>query len=203
MRFKYFDKPELFSGFIEDEAVCDICNTTTKCFDAGTFFGIDEIKAICPDCLASGKLNEKEIYTVSGDIEELKRQLKILHAVFTDQEIETIAAEKTKELEKTTPPVISWQDWNWPCADGDYCSFIGYGSKQLYQTLANGSDAKTLFNTSIYYELKEMSDAESLWAKALPGKEIKNYEESSEFGTLFYVFKSLNSDTVITIWDCD
>jgi len=203
MQFKYFDNPKLFSGFIEDEAVCDICNSTTKCFDAAAFFGFDEINAICPGCLVSGKLNDKEIYTVSGDIEELKRQLKILHVAFTDQEIETIALEKTKELEKITPPVISWQDWDWPCADGDYCRFIGYGSKQLYETLAYGSDAKRLFSTSFYYDLKDVSDVESLWAEALPGNEIKNYEESREYGTLFYVFKSLNSDKVITIWDCD
>jgi hypothetical protein len=55
----------------------------------------------------------------------------------------------------------------------------------------------------MYYDLVEGSDVEYLWNECMPVKEIKNYNDSSNYGTLFYVFKSLNSDKITTIWDCD
>jgi uncharacterized protein CbrC (UPF0167 family) len=152
------------------------------------------------NCLSNGLLNDKDVFTCEGDIEELKRQLKVLNPTLDYLEIESVAQQKTKELEKTTPHLITWQDWSWPCADGDYCKFVGFGSKPLYRNLAADLQTEDFFKNSFY---DKDSDTEYLWKEALPDKEIRNYEDSNKYGTLFYIFKSLNSNKILTVWDCD
>lgn len=198
MLFKYFDKPELFTKLRDAETTCDTCGQEKVCFDAESFCGNENLKSICPECLSNGQLKNKNVSTCNGDIEALKKQLKILNPAFTDIENETIAQQKTTELEKTTPHLITWQDWNWPCADGDYCKFIGYGSKPLYMELAENEQVELFFKNS-FYDSNFYEDY--LWDE-LPDKSIDNYIESEQYFTLFYVFKSLNSDKIFTTWDC-
>lgn len=200
IQFKYFDRPDLYTGFLEEEAACGICGNVTTCFDASLFYGEEELKAICPDCLANGKLYEHDISTCDGDQEELKKQLKASLPALSDTDILQLADQKTNELEKTTPKLITWQDYNWPCLDGDYCRFIGYGSKSLYHKLA-GTDGESLFAASLLSS-ENMPDAEDLWDD-LPGEEIKNYKESNKYSVLFYVFQSLHSRKILTLWDCN
>ena len=203
MTFKYFDRPELFTGLLDSITTCDTCGQDKPCFAAEAFLGSENITSICPDCLASGRLLDTDIFTCEGDIAELKRQLKALNPASTDLEIDNIAKQKTAELEKTTPYLVTWQDWSWPCADGDYCKFIGYGSRPFYNTLATVTTGEELFKNSFYYNLKDDSDIDYLWKEVLPEKEVKDYNDSNKLTTLFYVFKSLNSETIITIWDCN
>lgn len=202
MIFKYFDRPDMYALLHEGVTTCDLCEQTKQCFDAAAFYGGENISSICADCLASARLNEKDIFTCNGDITELKRQLKNLTPSLTDLEINEIAFQKTTELEKTTPHLVTWQDWNWPCADGDYCKFIGYGSRPFYHSLATTMTGEELFKSSFYYDIRDNSDIDYLWQEVLPVKEVKNYKDSNELTTLFYVFRSLHSDIIITIWDC-
>lgn len=130
--FKYFDKPEVFVGLIENPTTCDTCKSLKLCFDAELFYGTETLTAVCPECLANGELYDRDVFTCEGDIKQLKVQIAQLKPSLTPQEIENIASQKTLELEKTTPHLVTWQDWAWPCVDGDYCKFIGYGSKPLY-----------------------------------------------------------------------
>ncbi|WP_207534867.1 CbrC family protein [Desertivirga arenae] len=203
MMFKYFDRPEVFSGLKTEATTCDCCLQEKYCFDANFFSGTEDISSICPECLGSGKLLDKHIFSCSGDMTELIRQLKELHPSLTDSEIEKIAEEKTNELEKTTPYLVTWQEWDWPCADGDYCRFIGFGSRPLYNSLATTTSGEELFRNSFYYNLKDDSDIDYLWQDVLPDEEVKDYNDSNEMSTLFYVFKSLNSEKIVTIWDCE
>ena len=199
MTFKYFDKPELFVGLRETETVFDTCGQNKLCFDAESFYGADDLISICPDCLASGQLKNKDAFTCNGDIARLRTQIGSLNPTLTDSEVETIAKEKTIELEKTTPHLVTWQDWKWPCDDGDYCKFIAYGSKPLYKKLAKDIPTQQYFRNS-FYESDSYND--DLWA-ALPDKKIKDYRDSNQYGTLFYVFQSLTSNKIVTIWDCN
>ena len=200
MTFKYFDNPELFVGFRDTETICDTCGQSKLCFDAESFYGSEDLTSICPECLSSGKLIDIDSYTCDGDIKNLVGQLKQLNPSLANDEIQEIAEQKTIELEKTTPHLITWQDWSWPCAEGDYCKFIGYGSKPFYKNLAKDISVEEFFKAS-FYEPEFYNDG--LWTDALPDKLIKDYKDSSQYGTLFYVFKSLNSDKIITTWDCD
>lgn len=203
MTFKYFDRPEIFTGLREQITTCDTCGKEKFCFDAEAFVGSEEITSICPECLADGKLLERDIFTCNGDVTELKRQIRMLNPSLTDLEIDKIVIQKTTYLEKTTPPLVTWQDWHWPCADGEYCKFIGYGSRPFYKAIANSSTGEELFKNSFYYNLKDESDIDYLWQDILPKNEVKDYNDSNQLATLFYVFKSLNSDKIVTIWDCD
>lgn len=189
-----------YLGLQENLTQCSFCKESKPCFDTSFFLYTEEVKSICKDCLMNGKLMGLDGTTCSGDIVELKKQLKKLNPNYSEKEIDRIADQKTKELEKTTPQLITWQDWDWPCADGDYCKFIGYGSKALYNELSK-NNGKTLFLNSLYKHLKG-SDTEYLWDEIMIEDEIKNYEDSSRYATLFYVFKSLNSENIVTIWDC-
>lgn len=200
IQFRYFNRPDLYTGFLEEEAACSICNKLTSCFDTSLFYGEEKLNAICPECLAGGKLYDRDVFTCDGDREELKKQLKASLPALSDAEILNLAEQKTNELEKTTPALITWQPINWPCLDADYCKFIGYGSKELYRKLS-GTDGKSLFAASLWNS-EEMPDAEELWER-LPVNEIKNYRESNEYSELFYVFQSLHSERIVTLWDCD
>ncbi|WP_128548669.1 CbrC family protein [Larkinella soli] len=203
MTFKYFDKPEIFVGFLDEKTTCDTCGEFTRCFDAEPFYGEETLAAVCPSCLEKGRLYGMDVYTCEGDFSELKRQLTERHPDLDENEIDAMAEEKTRELEKTTPHLVTWQDWLWPCADGDYCQFIGYGSRPLYNRLSRDFNGQALFESSLYYTLRDDSDADALWEEEMPRKEVRTYEESSRYSTLFYVFKSLHSDQIITTWDSD
>lgn len=200
MKFKYFEYPELFVGFRDTEVTCDICRQRKMCFNAESFYGTLKLSSICAECLGSGKLNELDSFTCDGDIQKLMGQLRKLNPSFTDEEIKQSAKQKSFELEKTTPHLITWQDWSWPSAEGDYCKFIGYGSKPFYNHLAKNLSVIEFFKNS-FYDPESYHD--ELWTDAVPDISIKHYDDSNQYSTLFYVFKSLHSDRIITIWDCD
>ena len=195
MNFKYFENADQLLSQVDNQVECACCHLTKKCFEATLHF------VVCSDCLTTNQLYNLDTTNCNGDINELKKQIKYLNSNYTEKEIDKIAKEKTEELEKTTPHLVTWQDWDWPCSDGDYCKFIGYGSKALYNKLSK-NDGKTLFTNSMYKHLKD-SDTEYLWDEIMSEDEIINYEDSSQYGTLFYVFKSLNSENIVTVWDCD
>ena len=147
MTFKYFDKPEFFIGLRDTETICDICEQSKFCFDAEGFYGSDDLTSICPECLARGKLIDINSFTCNGDVKNLVDQLKQLNPNLTENEIQEIAKQKTIELEKTTPHLITWQEWSWPCSGGDYCKFIGYGSKPFYKDLAKDIPVEDFLKT--------------------------------------------------------
>lgn len=197
MQFTYFKNAEKLAAWVEGKTICDSCGETRKCFDATLFYGEEEMEAICPECLATGKLYDKEIFTCEGDRENLIAQLKDLFPEYTPDQIEQIAERKTKELERTTPHLITWQDWPWPCADGDYCIFIGFGSKPLYKKRAGDTLAEDFFMES-FYDANNYDEA--LW-NDLPDKEIRTYEQSADYNKLFYVFENKSGTRWITVWD--
>ena len=199
MTFKYFDKPDLFVGLRDTQSGCDTCGQNKLCFDAEGFYGSTNLTSICPECLTSGQLTNIDATTCEGDIKNLIDQLKQLNPNLTNRKIQEIAKEKTTELEKTTPNLITWQDWSWPCSHGDYCKFIGYGSKPFYKELAKHNSVEDFFKNS-FYDPDLYND--DLWTESVPEEEIRSYGDSSQYGTLFYVFKSLHSDRIVTIWDC-
>ena len=201
MNFAYFENPELYTGLQEHIATCHFCEEEKACFDAESFYGEDKINAICPECLTTGRLLEVDSFTCNGDIDGLRRQLIEMHPDMSNAEIEQLTLQKTSLLERTTPPLITWQDWEWPCADGDYCRFIGYGSQPLYERLATTGSGEELFKDSFYPGLEDDVEVDDLWESVLPENEIHDFQDSSEMDTLFYVFQSLTTDTIVTIMD--
>ncbi|MEO6039570.1 MAG: CbrC family protein [Saprospiraceae bacterium] len=201
MVFPYFAQPDRFAAFLDGETACACCRQSKRCLDAAIFYGAETIDAICPDCLAGGRLKERDIFTCAGDVEALSRQIQDLHPGWSAAAVEKAVAEKTEILEKTTPPVVNWQDWPWPCADGDYGTFIGFGSKPLYNRLAKDMNGFALFQDSRYESDEEKPDGNELWTESLPDSEIGDLAASLAFATLFYVFENRSTGRLVTVWD--
>ena len=191
MDFKHFENADKFLTLLDNEVVCDCCHQTKKCFEATLN------DSVCSECLTTGQLSKLDTTTCSGDVDELKSQLRDLNPSYSEERLEKIVKSKTNVLEKTTPQLVTWQDWDWPCADGDYCKFIGYGSQEFFNRLSKDGNGRALFESSFYYRIKDVSD-DTLWDNLLPENEI----HSDAYNVVFYVFKSLNSDKIITTWDC-
>lgn len=201
MNFKYFKHANKFANWLEEPTTCDFCEAEKRCIDASTFYGEDELAAICADCLKTGKLRDVDAFTCEGDIEELQKQLKALHPTLSEAELQKLSIEKTDELERTTPKITAWQDWFWPCAGGEYCSFIGYGSKAMYHDLDPDGDGEEFFKNSMYHTVEDLSDVDELWEESLPEDAIESLEETTEMDTLFYVFRSQDGKRIFTVWD--
>ena len=166
------------------------------------FMGWILIDWICLDCLANGELRKLDIFTCEGDVEALHEQLTALHPTASAEQIEAWAQEKTEELERTTPHLVTYQDWPWPAADGDYCQFVAYGSKAFFNGRAADGDGKILF-LDFLQNADEVEDVEELWAEDLPDKAINTYSETGSYPALFYVFQSLHSSRLLTVWDME
>ncbi len=201
MAFTFFENPEKFSPAHEGIVKCDTCGKDKVCFDASLYYGTEKIFAICPDCLAGGQLVSRNIFTCEGDRVGLTQQLKSLHPTRTEAEISKMVEEKTTVLEKTTPYLLTWQDGVWPCADGDYCVFIGYGSRPLYKALADGASGEGLFLRSLGRGEDEDDETDFFWEDAMPDEAVEDHDASMAYGILFYVFRSLHSARIITLWD--
>jgi uncharacterized protein CbrC (UPF0167 family) len=157
-KFKYFRDPDNFAFKVETDLPCSICKTEGLWFDAGGFYGTNEIECICDDCLATGKLKELEIETNEASQGTL-------------DEIETIIYK--------TPALPTWQGRAWPYIEGSYCVFERMASKEDF-------DNKDEFLNSFSERDKEQSDLDWLW-EALPERKINNHHDGN-FDVSVYLF---------------
>jgi uncharacterized protein CbrC (UPF0167 family) len=201
MQFKYFLQPERFAQWLPAPVKCAFCEAVKTCLDGAAFLGTDTFTAICPDCLLSAKLLEQDSYACEGDIEALKHQLQVRKPEKSDKAVSNKAGEITDLLERTTPPIFKHQNWFWPCAGGDYCTFLGYGSKGLYEFLAPDGDGEELFKNSLYHTVEDLSDVDELWEDDMPDEPIDSLAAAKAMDTLFYVFRPQQGLRVITVWD--
>jgi uncharacterized protein CbrC (UPF0167 family) len=201
MPYKYFAHPNSLAAFHDEPMTCEICATSKKCLDASSFYGEKEMDAICEDCLAGGRLKEINACTMDADVEMLVQQLERLHPEWKIDHLLQDAKAKTDELELRTPPVLSWQEWKYPAADGDYCKFMCFASKADYIKLAGeDGDPKAFFASTLYDTFAEDTNIDGVW-DAMPDTRIKTVAKSNEYFLLVYLFKSLHSDTYVSLWD--
>ncbi len=201
MDFKYFLHPDKFAIWLASPTRCDFCEAEKRCFDGKAFQGSEPFNAICEDCLQAGKLNDRDAYADEGDIVELQRQLQERKPEKSAKAVLQKAGEITDVLERTTPPIFTHQNWFWPCAGSDYCAFLGYGSKSLYNRLAPEGDGLDFFLNTLYYTVEDLSDVDELWEESLPDLPVATLAAAKALDTLFYVFVSQNKDKIVTIWD--
>jgi len=199
--FKYFKDYQLFASLSEEPGVCEICDRSTICFD-NAYYGSEDIEHLCPQCLFEQKLFGKEVFTNSGDSAALKTQLRAKFKDLPESEILARADVLTRELEQATPHLVTWQDMEWPCAEGDYARFIGFGSKPFFNSLAPDGNGKALYERSLHEDLLEFYDDDE-WKDKVHDKMIRDLKDSSQYSIAFYVFQSLHSDKLIVWWDCD
>jgi uncharacterized protein CbrC (UPF0167 family) len=158
MEYKYFRDPDNFAYKIDKAANCSVCGKVGIWFDAGGFYGINEIECICDSCLSEGTLRELEIET---------------------NEASDGTDEEKDEIIYRTPALPTWQDRIWPFVNGQYCVFERIASKADFE---NEED----FKSSFLDRDRENADLEWLWS-ILPEKRIANYKDGN-FDVSVYLF---------------
>ena len=119
--FRYHPNPletEAFS-LTDSPVKCDCCGKSTNIYYAGSFYAVEEIHYLCPNCISSGDAAKKFDGTFQDEC-SLEDGVK--------------DADKIDELIHRTPGYCGWQQEYWRAHCGDFCAFIGYvGYRELKQ----------------------------------------------------------------------
>lgn len=116
-QFRYHPDPLGTGTFMEGEAqVCPCCGEKSTIYSSTRPYCIENVKHLCPACIASGKAAEKYDASFAQDAE-------------WDGEPDKA---KDDELFHRTPGYISWQGEHWLSCCGDYCAYLGtVGMREL------------------------------------------------------------------------
>ncbi|MHB9938168.1 hypothetical protein CF098_09135 [Clostridium sporogenes] len=90
--------------------VCDCCGETVDVYYEGSFYSIEDVECLCPECIINGSAAKK----FDGQFQQ---------DIFNDEKV--VNEEYRDEILHRTPSYISWQGSNWPAHCDDYCEFIG------------------------------------------------------------------------------
>ncbi|GIN88073.1 hypothetical protein J6TS2_44590 [Heyndrickxia sporothermodurans] len=110
-KFKYVADEALNELFQFETAICDCCEKEVAATAIAGIYAIEDVDAICPDCIVSGKAAQK----FNGEFQDY---------LINDENV--INREWTKEVLERTPGYVSWQGNNWLAHCQDYAQFIGY-----------------------------------------------------------------------------
>lgn len=123
--FKY-NPDALALGIIKKEKfTCPVCVETREYLYDGPFFTEDEVKAVCPWCIADGRAAEEYDgeFVDGGSAEDVYDEAKI------------------DELTKRTPSYTSWQQEQWLAHCDDFCAFKGYVGWKEIESLSDELEA--------------------------------------------------------------
>lgn len=98
---------------LREPVICECCGKSTPIFYDGSFYAVENISVLCPDCIHSGLACEK----FDGDL--------IVHYTTENFNPDDLA-EKIDTLTHRTPSYTAWQEAVWASHCGDFCDFVGY-----------------------------------------------------------------------------
>ncbi|MEI0485427.1 CbrC family protein [Brachyspira intermedia] len=120
-KFKYVDD-NIVKNFFEkkdNKVLCKCCEKETDLVYYTIPHCEDNIKPLCPECIANGKAAEKF-------------NCDFIDEPFDSDNIIENRDEKIEELTKRTPEYSAWQQPYYPNHCDDFCKFISYvGYKEL------------------------------------------------------------------------
>jgi uncharacterized protein CbrC (UPF0167 family) len=76
--FRYFAHPHRSTTYQEQPQPCDICGAVRPGYPGGFSGVMDDVRFVCEECLASGRLAEYDLSTNEGNPAELAAQLRRL-----------------------------------------------------------------------------------------------------------------------------
>ena len=109
--FKYHPDPISTNAFTQGEPqTCECCGKETEIWYSSPFYSIENVKCLCPECIANGSAAAK------------------FDGAFQDEysAYEVSDPAKLDELVHRTPGYRGWQQEYWPAHCDDYCAFIAY-----------------------------------------------------------------------------
>lgn len=180
----------------EDRRPCAICGMVTAPRWGSGFSSQRDHGPICGSCVANGLPDWLQLRR-DGDPDALRRQLRDLHADWSDDQIEADVRAKDHELRRRTPPVLSWQDWSWPACCGDYCRFLHHAGQVELAEFANDRRIASGIELLRQGLTDHIQPAESVWS-FLPSKRVS---AESNWGTQAYVFECLTCRRLVIEWD--
>lgn len=190
--FRYFREPraEVVTTWQDDPGTCELCGSEAAGY-SGPFTGERDCDFVCERCLFDGKLRDADLSTNEGDVGALRRQLDQLPAPERDR----LVRERTDELERRTPHLVTWQDLSWPACCGDYARFEGEVGRAELTALAGGEDPWPWLLAHVRDAEEVGFSAEDLAPQASrPGK---------QWSLVVYHFACTVCGKSILHWDCD
>ena len=136
-KFKYYRNPRLAVKFDEEPVICDCCKNPTH-FYANSMYTTEDINAICPDCITSGKACEK----FDGEF---------------NTAINFGNDEAYEQLVTKTPPLSTFQEIDWPHCHNDYCTYIGTCTEEDLENEDLMAELEETFDED-GYEFEEIQD---------------------------------------------
>lgn len=197
--FRYFRNPHQFSTYSDTPKTCDICGQVRAGY-GGPFYGKADVEFVCEECLATGRLAERDVITNEGDLVALREQLRGKHPKLDEAQIEARAQQRTTELENCTPHLITWEDFFWPAHCGDYCCFFKEVGKPDLNNLAPDGDGRTFFGTHLYGDLSDLTDVSVVWERIRPDSPKDNV---ISYTVGVYLFQCLHCGAYVILWDCE
>lgn len=116
--FRYHPNPLETGAFREADipVFCSCCEKPTRIYYVSPFYAVDDIDALCPECIANCAAAKK----YGGEFQD----------AFSVDEVGDEA--KLDELVHRTPGYRGWQQEYWRAHCDDFCAFLGYvGTKEL------------------------------------------------------------------------
>ena len=120
--FKYHPDPIRTGAFQYDKKIkCDCCANETEIYYTGPFYSINDVEALCPQCISSGAASKK----FNGEFQDYSS----LENISSDPNVdntEIYKEENINELIHCTPGYTGWQQEVWLSHCDDFCAFIRY-----------------------------------------------------------------------------
>jgi uncharacterized protein CbrC (UPF0167 family) len=157
-KFKYHPDPISTGSIEESNESCDCCGKKTGYIYSASFYCIENIRALCPWCIASGEAAEK----YGGQFND-------------DYPLEEASLNKfiIKEVIERTPGYSSWQQEVWQHHCNDACEFHGDAKKE---------DLECILADELKHFLFENGIDKDTWSQIL-----ENYEEGGDTAVYKFV----------------
>ncbi len=205
--FCYFADPHNFSTYTNDLHQCDICHQERPAYEWPFYGNADQLKFVCEQCIAGGRLAEFDATTNSAEPGGLAEVVRIVHPEWTPDEQQQYVAERTKELEERTPHIVTWQDSDWPIHCDDYMRYLkGAGRLDCEKPSVTG-DAEAFFKQHLADQnrLGDTDAAIQEYVNNLWGVMRVDCPQNGEntWGTEFYLYQCTRCGEYSITWDCD
>lgn len=126
--FRYFQNPHHFSNYSDIGKVCPFCGLVRPGYGGGVYEqagydGYDEHHGfICEVCLSEGRFPSRGLIVEESD--KLRSDIRLRFPELSEAEVETLAQQRTSELERRTPRIKLFPLYYWASHCGDFCCFI-------------------------------------------------------------------------------
>ncbi len=197
--FRYFERPHDFSTYQAKPRTCDLCGQERSGYTNPLCGDEDEVEFVCEECLASGRLAERDLTTNEGDHAALTCQLAELRRDLDAEQRNALAGARTAELESRTALLVTWQPFRWPAHCGDYCTFVKEVGAADIARLAGDQDPDT-FLAKHLRETMHDDEAREVRESIRPDSP---QDGRTAYAVGVYLFRCLQCDEPVLLWDCD